>query len=30
MTDDQLQDRVINQLYPINRQVLEAVGHYKR
>jgi hypothetical protein len=30
MTDDQLHDRVINQLYPINRQVLEAVGHYKR
>jgi hypothetical protein len=30
MTDDQLQDKVINQLYPINRQVLEAVGHYKR
>ena len=30
MTDDQLQDRVIDQLYPINRGVLEAVGHYKR
>lgn len=30
MTDDQLQDRVIDQLYPINRGVLEAIGHYKR
>ncbi len=30
MTDDQLQKRVIDQLYPINRGVLEAVGHYKR
>jgi hypothetical protein len=30
MTDDQLQDRVIDQLYPINRGILEAVGHYKR
>jgi hypothetical protein len=30
MTDEQLQERVIDQLYPINRGVLEAVGHYKR
>jgi len=30
MTDDQLQDRVIDRLYPINREVLEAVGHFKR
>jgi len=30
MTDSQLQQRVINQLYPINREVLESVGHYKR
>jgi hypothetical protein len=30
MTDDQLQDRVIDQLYPINRTTMEAVRHYKR
>jgi hypothetical protein len=30
MTDDQLQDRVIAPLYPINRGALEAVGHYSR
>jgi hypothetical protein len=30
MTDNQLQDKVIDQLYPINRQALESVGHYKR
>jgi len=30
MTDDQLQDRVIDQLYPINREIMEAVRHYKR
>ena len=30
MTDDQLQDRVIDRLYPINREILEAVGHYRR
>jgi hypothetical protein len=30
MTDDQLQERVIDQLYPINTKVLEAVGHYIR
>jgi hypothetical protein len=29
MTDDQLQDRVIDQLYPINREIMEAVRHYK-
>ena len=29
VTDDQLQERVIDQLYPINRSVLEAVGHYR-
>jgi hypothetical protein len=30
MTDDQLQKRVIDRLYPINREILESVGHYKR
>jgi hypothetical protein len=30
MTDEDLQERVFKQLYPINRGVLEAVGHYKR
>ena len=30
MTDDQLQDRVIGQLYPINRTTMDAVRHYKR
>jgi len=30
MTDDQLQDRVIDRLYPINREILDAVGHYRR
>ena len=30
MTDDQLQMRVIDRLYPINREVLKAVGHFKR
>ena len=30
MTDDQLQERVIDRLYPINREVLESVGHFKR
>lgn len=30
MTDDQLQGRVIDRLYPINREVLESVGHFKR
>jgi hypothetical protein len=30
MTDAQLQERVIDQLFPINREVLEAVGHYDR
>jgi hypothetical protein len=30
MTDDQLQDRIIDQLYPINRTTMEAVRHYKR
>ena len=30
MTDDQLQDRVIGQLYPINRTTMGAVRHYKR
>jgi hypothetical protein len=30
LTDDQLQEGIIDQLYPINRAVLEAVGHYKR
>jgi hypothetical protein len=30
MTDDQLHEGVINLLYPINREVLEAVGHYRR
>jgi hypothetical protein len=30
LTDDQLQEVVIDQLYPINLAVLEAVGHYKR
>jgi len=30
MTDSQLQERVIDQLYPINREVLESVGHFKR
>jgi hypothetical protein len=30
MTVDQLQERVIDRLYPINREVLESVGHFKR
>jgi hypothetical protein len=30
LTDNQLQEKVINHLYPINREVLEAVGHFKR
>jgi len=30
ITDDQLQERVIDRLYPINREILEAVGHYRR
>jgi hypothetical protein len=30
LTDDQLQEGIIDQLYPINLAVLEAVGHYKR
>jgi hypothetical protein len=30
MTDDQLQERVIDHLYPINRKILEAVGHFGR
>jgi len=30
MTDDQLQGKVIDQLYPINREIMEAVRHYKR
>jgi hypothetical protein len=30
MTDLQFQQRIIETLYPINRAVLEAVGHYKR
>ncbi len=30
MTDEQLQDKIIDPLYPINRGVLEAVGHYRR
>jgi hypothetical protein len=29
MTDEQLQHRVIDQLYPINREVLDAIGHNK-
>jgi hypothetical protein len=29
MTDCELQRRVIDRLYPINREVLEAVGHYR-
>jgi len=28
MTDAQLQERVIDQLFPVNRKVLEALGHY--
>ena len=30
MTDDQLQDRVIDRLYPVNRATMEAVRHYSR
>jgi len=30
MTDEQLQQRVIDHLYPINHDVLEAVRHYDR
>jgi hypothetical protein len=30
MTDSELQERVIDQLYPINREILESVGHFKR
>jgi hypothetical protein len=30
MTDDLLQDRVVDQLYPINREIMEAVRHYSR
>lgn len=30
MTDDELQGRVIDRLYPINREILEAVGHYRK
>ena len=30
MTDAQLQERVIDQLFPINREVLEADGYYDR
>ena len=30
MTDGQLQNRVIDRLYPVNRLLLEAVGHYDR
>ena len=30
MTDDQMQERVITPLYPINQDLLEYVGHYRR
>ena len=30
ITDDQLQEQVIDRLYPINREILEAVGHFKK
>jgi hypothetical protein len=30
MTDDQLQEKVIDQLYPINREVIKAAGHINR
>jgi hypothetical protein len=30
LADDQLQERVIDRLYPINREILEAVGHFKK
>jgi len=30
MTDAQLQEKIIDQLYPINREILKAVGHYSR
>jgi hypothetical protein len=30
MTDEQLQERIITLLYPINHDVLSYVGHYRR